>query len=114
MASTWLDTLAREDVVENTVVACGVIDGIPLTTFTLEHPFFTLYMATRNGAIWWSAVRLIRWFGFPQRWQALIPVFSVASMLYLKYQHFTRGGAPPPNSRAARGVGLFDINIYTR
>jgi hypothetical protein len=54
------ETLSREDVIQTTVVTCGVIDGIPFTAATLERPFFTLLMAVQNGASWWFSVRVMR------------------------------------------------------
>lgn len=81
-----IDTLSRDDVVEMVVVGCGMVDGVTLSKYSLEHPFRTLFDAFLKGTSWYSCVRLMRYFGYPRGLQFLIPIASIASVVYLKRQ----------------------------
>ena len=92
-----VDYLSQPEVVSDTVIGCGMLDGINPSTIG-NSPFFTFADVVTSGSHWyfsyWLMTKFTDRFTVSQRWFALVPVFSMMSVVYRKYTQITK---PKPN-----------------
>jgi len=91
-AATTTDWLSDETVLTNTIVACGMIDGVGPSKKCFDNPFGTFSSMLAGAGAWMFCYRVTRFFadrssGASRRWLAVIPLLSVASMIYRKYKY---------------------------
>ena len=108
------DYLSRDDVVTNSIVACGMIDGIIPSRTSLESPFSTFGDMLLSASLWTFCFKaacfltINRFYSVDvsKRWFAFIPALSVASVIYRKY----RAICHPLPTKTQANIGRFNFS----
>ena len=109
--TSTLDYISEAENVQTAVIACGMIDGLEVSTLG-NAPFIAfsdmLYSATK----WYFSYRLMLMFSnrfaVSQRWFALIPAFSVVSLIYRKYAAATQPKKKKQEEDPQKGLLWFE------